>query len=870
MASTRPTVPTQPKRVGKIINRVRSRRESRYDIVFWLGIFPLLAFVPLWSMNTHYRLPEPKVGLFDTTGKPQLSEARILSMVAELTDPYKVGFRTVGSREHALGDAWAVDQVQGLTALCDHVKSRAKTRGDTVDIECEWDRQQGSGTHKFDIMNQVIYKSYQNLTNILFRISNSKPESKSLALLLNAHLDSTLPTPGAADDALSVAICFETARVLIESAGRGDWDVGWSIIFLINNAEETFQDASHLFSTQHPWAQTVRTVMNLEAAGSKGPELLFQATSEEMVGVYQDVPYPYGTVLANDVFASGILMSEYVRRSSFRWLLTHDSTDFRQFDQYLLVPGIDMAVVGHSYFYHTTKDTVDNIEPGVAQHFAENVLAITKKITARPKNIKGEYEPTSLLQQIQKFDEDSSRLHSSKQEAGLNDTPDYATTSSSPFAKDNRGGQQHSRRPDLVFFSLFGWKPFVYSGTTARIMYTLWSVLCTWIVWTSRGEETVPSSSDKNQAGSAKPMSTATFIRLMLGSIAHVLLSLVRALAYANVVAFIMRSVLNAQLSWFSNELRPIGLYAWPVVLALLSPAPSMLVPKTIPSELAERLILYAVLLLNAYLAVVVQFAGIGSAIVFFLISMGIGSAVALGLLMDSFSRRPRLRIHPLLYFFGSALPLASGTQLTVGTLDVFVPLTGRMPPFVPAEHIIASLVAVFLYLACPLLVPLAYRLPIPTTSSPATASLTSSVNGPNVRWCLRIASVGAVAWFAYLSGLGTWPFDAEHPKRIFISLSEDVSTGQYGLHLAGMDGAPGFTDLAEKLGHYIVPASGNHAVEKPTKAEFDQWNPYWGPFYPLGALLDHYSFVSLPPLPAPSAAWQDKETFGIIVHEDT
>ena len=80
-------------------------------------------------------------------------------------------------------------------------------------------------------MNQVIYKSYQNLTNILFRISNSRPESKSLGLLLNAHLDSTLPTPGAADDALSVAICFETARVLIESAGRGEWDVGWSIIF---------------------------------------------------------------------------------------------------------------------------------------------------------------------------------------------------------------------------------------------------------------------------------------------------------------------------------------------------------------------------------------------------------------------------------------------------------------------------------------------------------------------------------------------------------------------------------------------------------------------------------------------------------------
>lgn len=81
---------------------------------------------------------------------------------------------------------------------------------------------------------------------------------------------------------------------------------------MLNNAEETFQDASHLFSTQHPWAQTIRTVVNLEAAGSTGPELLFQATSEEMVYAYQNVPYPHGTVVANDIFASGIMMSEYV------------------------------------------------------------------------------------------------------------------------------------------------------------------------------------------------------------------------------------------------------------------------------------------------------------------------------------------------------------------------------------------------------------------------------------------------------------------------------------------------------------------------------------------------------------------------------
>jgi Zn-dependent M28 family amino/carboxypeptidase len=80
-------------------------------------------------------------------------------------------------------------------------------------------------------MNRIIYKSYQNLTNVLFRISSSRPESKTLAILLNSHLDSTLPSPGAADDALCVAMSLEIARNLIESTGKGTWEVGWGIIF---------------------------------------------------------------------------------------------------------------------------------------------------------------------------------------------------------------------------------------------------------------------------------------------------------------------------------------------------------------------------------------------------------------------------------------------------------------------------------------------------------------------------------------------------------------------------------------------------------------------------------------------------------------
>lgn len=57
-----------------------------------------------------------------------------------------------------------------------------------------------------------------------------------------------------------------------------------------NGAEETLQDGSHMYSTQHPSAKSVRAVINLEAAGTTGGALLFQATSREMIEAFEVVP----------------------------------------------------------------------------------------------------------------------------------------------------------------------------------------------------------------------------------------------------------------------------------------------------------------------------------------------------------------------------------------------------------------------------------------------------------------------------------------------------------------------------------------------------------------------------------------------------
>lgn len=81
---------------------------------------------------------------------------------------------------------------------------------------------------------------------------------------------------GAADDAVPTSAMMELLTVLANSPA-----LPRPVIFLFNGAEESLQEGSHAFITQHPWADTCKHVINMEACGSGGPEILFQVGSAE-------------------------------------------------------------------------------------------------------------------------------------------------------------------------------------------------------------------------------------------------------------------------------------------------------------------------------------------------------------------------------------------------------------------------------------------------------------------------------------------------------------------------------------------------------------------------------------------------------------
>lgn len=62
-----------------------------------------------------------------------------------------IGYRTVGTYEHALADKWMVDAAMQVKQNCERVVERTGRK-----LECEVWRQQGSGNHRYAILLLVI------------------------------------------------------------------------------------------------------------------------------------------------------------------------------------------------------------------------------------------------------------------------------------------------------------------------------------------------------------------------------------------------------------------------------------------------------------------------------------------------------------------------------------------------------------------------------------------------------------------------------------------------------------------------------------------------------------------------------------------
>ncbi|HEX2189957.1 MAG TPA: M20/M25/M40 family metallo-hydrolase [Longimicrobiaceae bacterium] len=331
MAST-PVLTAGPRRAPAAPAGSESRTRSGLVWLVAAGLIAAVFGVVEWTD----RPPAPAPADVPAT---EFSEARARPVMEHLAGT--IGRRVVGTPG---GEAAAAYLASTLAAI------------PGVEVQV----QEHSGTVP-SLMRPATLDLYRT-RNVLARI----PGDSASAVLVSAHYDSPPESPGAGDNAASVAAAVEVLRAL--AAGPRPQH---TVVFNFNDGEEAGLMGSSAF-LEHPWARDVRAFVNLESAGPRGKAVLFQTgprnawLTEEYA---RSVPRPYGTVLGQDIFQSGLIPSD---------------TDFRVYRDQGGLRGLDVAFYQDGWAYHTALDQVGRVQPGSIQHMGDNTLALVRELATGP------------------------------------------------------------------------------------------------------------------------------------------------------------------------------------------------------------------------------------------------------------------------------------------------------------------------------------------------------------------------------------------------------------------------------------------------------------------------------------------------------
>lgn len=183
------------------------------------------------------------------------------------------------------------------------------------------------------------------------------------ALLLASHYDSVPAGPGAGDDGAGVATLLEVARAL----GAGP-PLAHDVIFLFSDGEEIGLLGAAAFAASDPAMARVRAVINVEARGSHGPAMMFEAPVDAapLIEALASAERPVST----SAFA-------------FAYRQMPNDTDFSVFRD-RGVPGLNFAFTEGIEHYHTPDDDRAHLDPRSLQHAGDTVLSTVRALAARP------------------------------------------------------------------------------------------------------------------------------------------------------------------------------------------------------------------------------------------------------------------------------------------------------------------------------------------------------------------------------------------------------------------------------------------------------------------------------------------------------
>lgn len=196
------------------------------------------------------------------------------------------------------------------------------------------------------------------MRNIIGEVKGSDPSLP--AILLMAHYDTAVLSPGAGDDTSGVAVALEVARAI--KAGQPPRR---SVILLFTDGEEAGLLGSSAFFASDPLRHRIGMVVNLEARGDSGKALMFQTSAGNggLIDLYRRA--------VSRPAADSLLVTIYKN-------MPNDTDLTAALDKGL--PGMNFAFVGHQMAYHTALSTPDRLNPGSIQHMGDQVLPVIRAL----------------------------------------------------------------------------------------------------------------------------------------------------------------------------------------------------------------------------------------------------------------------------------------------------------------------------------------------------------------------------------------------------------------------------------------------------------------------------------------------------------
>lgn len=217
--------------------------------------------------------------------------------------------------------------------------------------------------------------------NLLAEFAPASETVSGTDLMLVAHYDSRYSQPmprdtvwsyGAADDGYGVGVILETVSLALKN--RAEWKQGVKVLF--TDAEEPgMKGMKAIWENNREVFDNVGLVLNVEARGTWGPALLFEACP--------------GNAKVQELYASTAAYPFTYSLTTVVYQFLPMFTDFTIVKDEL--PGLNFSNIADVNHYHTDLDNFSNISEKTIQHYGSQILPLTMEYLTGEEYVDKDY-----------------------------------------------------------------------------------------------------------------------------------------------------------------------------------------------------------------------------------------------------------------------------------------------------------------------------------------------------------------------------------------------------------------------------------------------------------------------------------------------